>query len=347
MKKQIYSKEDLGTIELTQTIGFSSVPDLIRTKSIEDGFEINVLVTGRRGLGASTLINSLFGAPIISKTRSNGLTVTKNEIVENGISLETTTVTYHSDNINPLIEYINKLNNEYFENEQGPYRIHKDTRIHVCLYLIPSDHLTDNELDFMKKLSHKVNFIPVIPKADMYTSEELTQRKLVVHNLLQDYNINIFKCPHKELAESDVEDTDIPIYAVIASETVYEINGDIIRGRQYPWGFIDIDKEEGNDFKCLQRLLIYKHFDELINRTHIRFYNEYRKDILDYERNNEMSQVTRYQKLKNALENILKEKTQKCLVALQEEEALLDEMIIKMSVAEEPVGNIQNALNAA
>lgn len=34
MKKQIYSKEDLGTIELTQTIGFSSVPDLIRTKSI-------------------------------------------------------------------------------------------------------------------------------------------------------------------------------------------------------------------------------------------------------------------------------------------------------------------------
>ncbi|WUR02153.1 septin [Vairimorpha necatrix] len=329
MKDKYFSEENLGLINLSHAIGLSSVPDLLRTKSIEDGFGINILVTGRRALGAATLVNSLFNVPLISKSRPNSLTVTKNEIIENGISLEVTTTTYHSDNLSPLAEYIDKLNNEYFENEQGPYKIHKDTRIHVCLYLIPSDHFTDKEMDFMMKLSKLVNFIPIITKADMYTNEELVLRKQNIYNILQDNNISIFTSLSNTSPDSDIEDTEV-IHAVIASETVYEINNKIIRGRQYSWGFVDIDKEEGNDFKRLQRTLIYKNFDELINKTHIKYYNEYRKKILYFERNNKMCQERRFHKLKESLECVIKEKNEGILNKLRNEERNLDEMITKM-----------------
>lgn len=334
MKNQRKTEQQLGIIELKQYIGFSSVPDLIRNRSIEGGFEINVLVTGRRGLGASTLINSLFGAPIISKSRTNDLAVTKNEIIENGISLKTTTATYHSDKIKPIIDYIDSKNMEYFENEQGPYKIHKDTRIHVCIYLIPSDHLQESEISFIKALSKKTNFVPVIPKADMYTNEELSHRKTIIYNILQDRNVLCFP-PARSLenGDSDVEDLDQNIpYAVIASETVHEINGEIIRGRKYPWGFIDIENEDGNDFKSLQRMLIYKHFDELINKTHITFYNEFRKNVLEIERNRGSIQLARYDKLKKEMNLILKERYQKKIKELMEEEELLDNMIKKMNL---------------
>jgi septin 7 len=334
MKELSKSEQQLGTIELNKHIGFSSVPDLIRNRSIEDGFEINVLVTGRRGLGSSTLMNSLFGAPIISKSRTNDLSVTKNEIIENGISLKTTTATYHSDKIKTIIDYIDSKNMEYFENEQGPYKIHKDTRIHVCLYLIPSDHFMDSEIDFIKAISKKTNFVPVIPKADMYTNEELSNRKTVIFNILQDKGVLCFSPTNsEENADSDVEDLDNHLpFAVIASETVHEIGGEIIRGRKYPWGFIDIEDEEGNDFKSLQRMLIYKHFDELINKTHIKFYNDFRKNVMEIERNSENIQLSRYDKLKNEMNLILKERYQKKIKELREEEDLLDAMLRKMDL---------------
>lgn len=322
--------QDLGERILDVPIGFHNVLEMAREKSIKDGFEINVLIMGRRGLGASTLVNSLFAAPIVNKNRSNGLTVTKNEIVENGISLETTTITYHSDNIIKMLEYLDSLNMAYFEKEQGPYRVHKDDRIHICLYLIPSDHLTFSEIEAMQKLSQRCNFCPIIAKADMYTPDELQARKEEILGLLRENDIDYFIPTPIESDEEHVSEIRSIVesmpFGVIASETIYEHEGEIIRGRKYPWGFINIENEEGNDFKKLQKLLIYSHLDELISRTDTIYYNTYRKRVLEMERNSESIQMSRYNKLKQEMENILRERYNRRIEQLKKEEKDLDEL---------------------
>jgi septin 7 len=326
-------EQDLGEKILDISIGFSGVPDLIRERSIKNGFEINVLVLGRRGLGSSTLVNSLFGAPIVQKDRPNALSVTKNEIIENGISLETTTITYHNDNVLNVLEYIDSLNMDYFEREQGPYRIYKDNRVHVCLYLIPSDHLSFNEIETMQKVSQVCNFIPIISKADMYTPEELSSRKSEINNLIRENNISCFTPQPIETDEEHFNEIKSIVesmpFGVIASETVFDYEGEIIRGRKYPWGFINIENEEGNDFKKLQKLIIYSHLDDLIHKTDTFYYNTFRKSALEREKSSESIQMARYNKLKNEMENVIREKYDQCIEDLKREEHELDQLYNK------------------
>ncbi|KAM0671844.1 septin-like protein [Ordospora colligata] len=321
---------NLGTINSSASIGFSSVPDQVRERSIANGFELNILVAGRRALGTSTLINSIFAAPLVDKNRPNTITITKNEIIENNISLDVSIVTYHELDISPVIEYIDAMNKEYFENEQGPYKTFKDNRIHACLYVLPSDSLSVHEINNMHALSQKCNLVPVIPKADMYTSQELMQVKQNVKQLLFEANIHLF-VPYVSENDGDLATELMDIienmpFAVIASETLYEQDGDIIRGRKYPWGFINIDSEDCNDFKRLQRLLIYTNLDELVTRTNHTFYNSYRAKVFDLENSCGAMKEARYLKLRKEMIKILNEKYEAKINALKEEEAEMDRL---------------------
>jgi septin 7 len=320
--------KNLGTISTDTSVGFSFVPDQIRERSIMLGFEINLLVVGRRGSGSSTLVNSIFAAPLVEKERPDSLTVTKNEIVENDICLEASVVTYHDADIGPLLEYIESVNREYFENEQSLYKSFRDNRIHVCLYILPSDTITSVEIRNMRELSLKCNLVPVISKADMYIPEELAGRKKEISGLLRDNGIGCF-VPHLSENDRDLnsEITDIidsMPFSVIASENLYEHEGEIMRGRKYPWGFINIDIEDGNDFRRLQRLLIYTNLDELIIKTNQVFYNEYRRRVFELESGCDVTKKARYTKLRAEMLKILGEKHASKVEDLRREEAELD-----------------------
>ena len=69
-------------ISASGSVGFSEIPEQVRASSIEEGFHFNLLVVARRGLGTSTLVNSLFSAPLIAKDRPDSITTTVNEIIE-------------------------------------------------------------------------------------------------------------------------------------------------------------------------------------------------------------------------------------------------------------------------
>lgn len=319
---------NLGTINTKGNVGFFSAPDQIRERSIARGFELNILVVGRRGLGSSTLVNSIFAAPLVDKRRQSGVTITRNEVVENDICLDASVITYHETNITPVLDYIDAVNKEYFENEQGLYKTFKDNRIHVCLYLIPSDILTETEMKNMHELSSKCNLVPIIPKADMYTPEELIARKEEIKKLLLDNNV-VFFTPHVNENDNDLtaEVTDMVWnmpFAVIASETMYDHEGEILRGRKYPWGFINIEVEEGNDFKRLQRLLVHTNLDELISRTNDLFYNNYRKKAFDLENDCGAMREARYARLRAEMTKILSDKHKSKIEALKREEAEME-----------------------
>lgn len=319
---------NLGTINTSNEVGFSSAPDQIRERSMVKGFVLNLLVMGRRGLGSSTLVNSVFAAPLVDKKRPDTITITRNEIIENNICLKTSVITYHEPDISPALEYIESMNREYFENEQGLYKAFKDNRIHVCLYLVPSDTLTEVEIRGMYELSQRCNVVPIIPKADMYTPEELLERKESIRQTLAENNVFFFT-PHLNQDDSDLtaEVNDIVgnmPFAVIASETIYDHEGEILRGRKYPWGFINIEAEEGNDFKRLQRLLIYTNLDELITKTNHLFYNNYRKKAFDLENDCGAMREARYVRLRTEMMKILSDKHDSKIEALRREEAEIE-----------------------
>lgn len=45
-------------------------------------------------------------------------------------------------------------------------------------------------------------------------------------------------------------------FAVVGSNKVMDVNGKKVRGRQYPWGIVEVDNLAHNDFLALRDMLI-------------------------------------------------------------------------------------------
>lgn len=80
----------------------------------------------------------------------------------------------------PIIEFLDDQHESYMLQEQQPRRIDKiDLRVHACLYFIrPTGHtLKPLDIEVMKRLSSRVNLIPVIAKADTLSPADLSRFK--------------------------------------------------------------------------------------------------------------------------------------------------------------------------
>ena len=80
----------------------------------------------------------------------------------------------------PIIEFLDDQHESYMLQEQQPRRTDKiDLRVHACLYFIrPTGHtLKPLDIEVMKRLSSRVNLIPVVAKADTLTPSDLQRFK--------------------------------------------------------------------------------------------------------------------------------------------------------------------------
>ncbi len=154
----------------------------------------------------------------------------------------------------------------------------------------------------MRRLHTKVNLIPVIAKADTLTDDEILSFKqrvrtplshfyvqLTRYQILTDihhHSIQIFEGPRYELdddetiAENQEIMSKVPFAVVGASTEVTTPEGRRVRGRQYPWGVIEVDNEEHCDFVKLRQMLIRTHMEELKEHTNNALYENYRSDKL-------------------------------------------------------------------
>ncbi len=48
----------------TGPVGFDSLPTQLNAKSLKRGFEFNLMIVGETGLGKSTMVDTLFNAPV-------------------------------------------------------------------------------------------------------------------------------------------------------------------------------------------------------------------------------------------------------------------------------------------
>ncbi|KAG9270627.1 septin-2 [Astyanax mexicanus] len=287
-------------------VGFANLPNQVHRKSVKKGFEFTLMVVGESGLGKSTLINSLFLTDLYPERyipgaaekieRTVQIEASTVEIEERGVKLRLTVVDTpgYGDAINSqdcfktIIQYIDNQFERYLHDESGLNRRHiVDNRVHCCFYFIsPFGHgLKPLDVEFMKAIHSKVNIVPVIAKADTLTLRERDRLKRRILDEISEHGIRIYQLPDADSDEDEefkeqtrVLKASIP-FAVIGSNQLIEVKGKKIRGRLYPWGVVEVENPEHNDFLKLRTMLV-THMQDLQEVTQDLHYENFRSERL-------------------------------------------------------------------
>ncbi|MEQ2258666.1 Septin-2 [Xenotaenia resolanae] len=137
----------------------------------------------------------------------------------------------------------------------------------------------------MKAIHNKVNVVPVIAKADTLTLRERERLKRRILDEIDEHGIKIYHLPDAESDEDEdfkeqtrILKASIP-FAVVGSNQQIEAKGKKVRGRLYPWGVVEVENPEHNDFLKLRTMLI-THMQDLQEVTQDLHYENFRSDRL-------------------------------------------------------------------
>ncbi|XP_039880454.1 neuronal-specific septin-3 isoform X1 [Simochromis diagramma] len=301
------SHSSSGGSTLLGYIGIDTIIEQMRKKTMKTGFDFNIMVVGHSGLGKSTLVNTLFKSQVSRRSagwardekipKTVEIKAVSHVIEEGGVKMKLTVVDTpgFGDQINndncwePISKYINEQYEKFLKEEVNITRKKRipDTRVHCCLYFIsPTGHsLRQLDTEFMKRLSHSVNIIPIIAKADTLTIEERQEFKQRVRKELEMSGIEFY--PQKEF-DDDMEDKsdndkirEAMPFAVVGSDKEYQVNGKRVLGRKTAWGIVEVENPNHCEFAQLRDFLIRSHLQDLKEVTHNIHYETYRAKRLN------------------------------------------------------------------
>ncbi|KAG0742000.1 hypothetical protein G6F57_010971 [Rhizopus arrhizus] len=261
------------------------------------------------GTGRTTFVNTLCDSNVLSKKicdnpedahHEPGINIkpVSIELDEDGVRISLTIVDTpgfgdNIDNERCFKEIVGYLERQYDDILAEESRIKRnprfrDNRVHALLYFIsPTGHaLREIDIELMRRLSPRVNVIPVIGRADSFTPQELRDFKKRIMEDIEHYNIPIYNFPYD--IEEDDEDTieenselrNLLPFSIIGSDEEIIVNGRPVRGRQYPWGAVEIDNPRHSDFGRLKSALLSSHLQDLKEITHDFLYENYRTEKL-------------------------------------------------------------------
>ncbi|XP_060030096.1 septin-14 [Erinaceus europaeus] len=289
-------EDDLRCLTLFGHFGFECLPHQLVNRSIQQGFSFNILCVGETGIGKSTLIDTLFNTNLKDKKSSHfysnvGLKIQTYELQESNVQLKLTVVKTvgYGDQINkeasyqPIVDYIDAQFEAYLQEElkiRRSFLEYHDSRIHVCLYFIsPTGHsLKSLDLLTMKTIDSKVNIIPLIAKADTISKSDLQIFKCKIMSELAHNGIQIYQFPADDETTAHVNSSmneHLP-FAVVGSMEEVKVGKRMVRGRQYPWGVLQVENENHCDFVKLRDMLLCTNMEDLKEQTHRQHYERYR-----------------------------------------------------------------------
>lgn len=138
----------------------------------------------------------------------------------------------------------------------------------------------------MRKLSPRVNVIPVIGKSDTLTPTELKAFKARIMEDIEYYQIPVYNFPYdveeddEETIEENQELRALLPFALVGSEEEFMVNGQSIRGRRYPWGVVEVDNPAHSDFTKLREALLITSLTDLKALCTEVLYENYRSEKL-------------------------------------------------------------------
>uniref|UniRef100_A0AC35TK23 Septin-type G domain-containing protein n=1 Tax=Rhabditophanes sp. KR3021 TaxID=114890 RepID=A0AC35TK23_9BILA len=299
--KPIQRIDDIPVLKPEGFIGMETLPYQLTKRANNSRFQFNMLCVGDRGIGKTTLIESLFNRkfefePCTDESNKVSLCVSECKITEGAVTcqlkiVETAGYGNHFDTNNGaklITNYIDDQFEKYLKEELKVKRcmmLYNDTRIHCCLFFIyPTGHgLRPLDVETMKALSKKVNIIPIIAKADTTCRDELTRFKAKILEDLKSNGIDIYQFPIDDETVKQANETfnNVVPFAVIGStEFVIRENGKHVRARKYPWGIVEVENEEHCDFVKMREAVLRLNVDALREKTHEELYENYRRERL-------------------------------------------------------------------
>uniref|UniRef100_A0A0N5A2M1 Septin n=1 Tax=Parastrongyloides trichosuri TaxID=131310 RepID=A0A0N5A2M1_PARTI len=280
-------------------VGIAGFTNQLFRHAVKKGFEFSLMVVGQSGLGKSTFINTLLqtdvseydGKPLSSTAKINERIF---YVIENKVKLKLTLIDTpgFGGSINnsffwkPIAEFVDNKFAKYMDEENKIDRKTKieDERVHLCLYFIPptGHSLSEIDIKFMKMLHDKINIIPIIAKADTLTSSELAFFKTNILNDIKNNDIRTYEFPIGEDVRKnlDLPYIRVPFAIVCSNDVVKDQNGHLLRVRRYPWGCVEVENLEHNDFVYLRDIILKKHFIDFVEETHSVHYENYRYNKL-------------------------------------------------------------------
>ncbi|THU96747.1 septin [Dendrothele bispora CBS 962.96] len=280
-----------------------------RRKSRAKGVQFTLMVVGASGTGRTTFVNTLVESDLLEHKICDDPHATAMEepvnikpvnieLEEDGtrVSLTIVDTPGFGDNIdNDLAfqEIVNYLERQYDDILAEQSRIKRnprfrDNRVHALLYFVPptGHHLREIDIRLMQKLSHRVNVIPVIGRADSFTVSELKGFKKRIMEDIQHYDIPVYNFPYdveeddEETIEMNQELRALLPFAIISSEEEVNIDGEAVRARVYPWGVAQVDNPDHSDFTILRSAILGTHMYDLKSLTEEVLYETYRTEKL-------------------------------------------------------------------
>jgi len=292
--------QDGRNLPLQGHVGFDSLPDQLVNKCVNLGFDMNILCVGETGIGKSTLMDCLFKANFddtVHSHKSPGVEISEHiyNLKEGNVKLRLAIVDSvgYGDQINkensfkPLVDFIDEQFENYLQEELKIKRdlvTFHDSRVHVCLYfLVPTGHsIRSLDLVTMKALDKKCNIIPIIAKSDTVSKSELDTFKANIMEELRANDVEIYTFPTDDETVSDVNKdmNEMMPFAVVGSREDVKVGETTVRGREYPWGVVEIENEQHCDFVKLREMLIRTNMEDLREVTHRKHYELYRRGKL-------------------------------------------------------------------
>ncbi|KAJ8457225.1 hypothetical protein ONZ45_g18397 [Pleurotus djamor] len=246
-----------------------------RGNKVKKGLQFTMMVVGASGTGRTTFVNTLCEHEVLPHKicdnpegahTEEGIRIkpVNIELEEDGVRIALTIVDTpgFGDNIDnefafqEILTYLERQYDDILAEESRIKRNprFRDNKVHALLYFIPpTGHaLREMDIELMRRLSPRVNVIPVIGKADALTPSELKGFK---------------------------KRAMLP-FAIIGSEEEVEIDGQLVRARIYPWGIAEVDNPKHSDFSRLRSALLNTHLGDLKALTHDVLYEAYRTEKL-------------------------------------------------------------------
>ncbi|PLW04946.1 hypothetical protein PCASD_24395, partial [Puccinia coronata f. sp. avenae] len=282
-----------------------------RTKSVKKSIQFNLMVVGASGSGRTTFVNTLvgqngwlqhstssdpsvaYGAQTFIEVRKQTIELNQGNIPVRLTVCDTPGIGDNMDNQSAFLTISGYLEKQYDDLLAEESRIKRNTRlednrVHALLYFIaPTGHsLKETDIQLMKRLSPRVNVIPVIGKADTFTPSELKGFKERIMQDIEHYGIQVYNFPFDPeedddelIAQNSTLRALLP-FGVVGSEDAVEVGGRMIRARKYPWGILEIDNPSHSDFHLLKKTLLETHLVDLKDITHDFLYERYREEAL-------------------------------------------------------------------
>jgi len=280
-----------------------------RGNKVKKGVQFTLMVVGASGTGRTTFVNTLCESEVLAHKVSDNPDTAH---VEEGIRIKPLNVELEEDGVRIALTIVDtpgfgdNIDNEFAFQEIVGYlerqyddilaeesRIKRnprfrDNRVHALLYFIPptGHSLREMDIELMRRLSPRVNVIPVIGKADSLTPSELRGFKKRIMEDIEHYDIPVYNFPYdvEEDDEETIQDNSelralLP-FAIIGSEEEIEFEGEHVRARIYPWGIAVVDNPKHSDFSRLRSALLNSHLADLKSLTHDLLYETYRTEKL-------------------------------------------------------------------